>query len=64
MLALLGDAEGEVRGQALAFWHSALPQELDERLRILLADSLDCASVWVRSKSQDSVQTFRGVRAP
>lgn len=48
LLALLGDADGEVRGQAVNFWHSALPQELDERWRILLADSLDCASVWVR----------------
>ncbi len=51
LLALLGDADGEVRDQALTFWHSALPQALDERLRILLADSLDCPSRWVRPHS-------------
>lgn len=53
LLALLGDTDGELRGQALAFWHSALPQALDERLRILLTDSLDCPTRWVRPRLKD-----------
>jgi hypothetical protein len=34
--------------QALAFWHSALPLNLPERLAELLADGLDGAGSWVR----------------
>jgi len=34
--------------QALAFWHSALPLNLPERLAELLADGLEGAGSWVR----------------
>lgn len=47
LLTLLGDADAEVQGQALAFWHSALPHTLSERLAALLADPSEGASTWV-----------------
>ena len=47
LLILLGDADPEVQGQALAFWHSALPRTLSARLATLLSDTLGDASAWV-----------------
>ena len=47
LLALLGDADGELRARAVQFWHSALPRSLGGRLRALLADSLDQPGAWV-----------------
>ena len=47
LLAMLGDADPEVQGQALAFWHSALPRTLSARLASVLSDTLEDASAWV-----------------
>ena len=49
LLAMLGDADPEVQGRALAFWHSALPRSLSARLASLLSDTLEVASAWVRA---------------
>ena len=52
-----------MQGQALAFWHSALPHTLSERLAALLADPSEGASTWVlvsscRCRSHMSVTRF------
>ena len=46
-MAMLGDADAEIQGQVLAFWHSALPRTLSGRLAALLCDNLDIPSSWV-----------------
>ena len=46
-MAMLGDADAEIQGQVLAFWHSALPRTLSGRLAALLCDNLDIATSWV-----------------
>ena len=46
-MAMLGDADAELQGQVLAFWHSALPRTLSERLAAMLSDNSNTASSWV-----------------
>ena len=46
-MAMLGDADAEIQGRVLAFWHSALPRTLSCRLAALLCDNLDMATSWV-----------------
>ncbi|KAK9832515.1 hypothetical protein WJX81_003666 [Elliptochloris bilobata] len=46
LLALLGDPDPALRSQVLHFWNTALSGSLPERLRELLADSLDGAGQW------------------
>lgn len=46
-MAMLGDADAEIQGDVLAFWHSALPCTLSGRLAALLCDNLDMATAWV-----------------
>ena len=46
-MAMLGDADAEIQGNVLAFWHSALPRTLSGRLAALLCDNLDMATSWV-----------------
>ena len=47
LMAMLGDADAEIQGRVLAFWHSALPRTLSCRLAALLCDNLDMATSWV-----------------
>ena len=61
LLAMLGDADSEVQGQALAFWHSALPRTLSARLAALLSDSLDDASTWVGTLLPATLDIEQGV---
>ncbi len=56
---LLGDADPDVQGQALAFWHSALPRTLSARLAALLSDSLEDASAWVGALLMSSYSLSR-----
>ena len=48
LLVMLGDSDAAVQRQVAAFWHSALPRTLSERLAALLSDTLDDASSWVQ----------------
>lgn len=61
LLAMLGDADSEVQGRALAFWDSALPRTLSARLAALLSDSLEEASTWVSALLLATLHIEQGV---
>lgn len=52
LLAMLGDPEGGLRGQAVSFWDAVLPKSAGLRLQALLQDSLQQPGSLVSARLQ------------
>ena len=48
LLAMLGDPDAKLRGEAVGFWDAALPKSAGHRLQALLQDSLEQPANLVR----------------